>query len=85
MADRIENLKKELQKKIVKRNKAILQEAVLGEKNYQEIADKFRVSRQRIKQILRKFHIKVPLEKGMKKYEIWRKRISKSRKKSQKN
>jgi len=84
MEDRIKQLKKVLKERINERNKAILQQAVLGEKNYEELAEEFGVSKQRIKQILRKFHIKVPLVKGMKKYNTWKKRISKSRKGSKK-
>ena len=79
MNHKIKKLREELLKEARERDKKIVQEAILGERAYWEIAKKYGISTERVRQILRKFRIKVPLEKGMPKYKRWIKRISKSK------
>ena len=77
----IKKLQTKLKKMVQERNEKIAQTAVLGKMTYDEIAKKFGVSKQRVKQILVKYHIKVPLRRGFEKHKRWKQRISKSLKK----
>ena len=62
------------------RNEKLLQEAVLQNKNYEELGKDFGLSKERVKQILYKYGVRLPMMKGTKKYENWVSRMSKARK-----
>lgn len=62
------------------RNEKLLQEAVLQNKNYKELGIEFGISNERVKQILHRYGIRLPMMKGTKKYENWVKRMSEARK-----
>lgn len=76
----LKRLQTEVQKRLEKRNKEIIQEFILGDKTIRDLSKKHDITYQRVAQIVRSFGISVPLTKGTKKYKRWKKRISKSSK-----
>ena len=79
MTDKIKQLNKSLKEQFEERNKEIIQEAVFEETDYRTLGAKYSISGERVKQILHSHNVRVPLKKGGKKYEVWRKKLSKSR------
>ncbi len=61
------------------RNEKLIEEAEKGDLTYEEIGEKFGITRARVLQILKKNDANVPMQKGMKKYENWGKKISMGR------
>jgi len=80
MTTDLKQLKENLAEETKKRDESLVQEAVLGKKTYRELGADFGISGERVKQILAKFNIKIPLVKGSEKWEKWRERISKTKK-----
>ena len=80
MDQNIKKLKQELKARITKRNKKIVQEAVLAEKSYGDIAKEHGISRARVKQILMSYGVKVPMKKGTGKWKTMVKRVKQVRK-----
>lgn len=71
---------------IKRRNKKICREALSHKYNLKEIGKRNKLTRQRVKQILKENNIKVPLIKGTRKYKNWikRQRISQRKAKRKK-
>ena len=76
MNNNIKQARENLKEEIIKRNEAIAQEAILGKKSLSDLAKHHHITRERITQILHTFGVKVPMRKGLEKYETWRRRIS---------
>lgn len=72
----IKSIQDNLIKKVLARNKLIINDAIFKQLTFRELASKYRVSLQRINQILMKNGIKVPVIKGSRKYKIFCERVS---------
>lgn len=79
MNEEIKILRQKLKLAIRKRNRQIVKEALKGIRTYGEIGKKYGLSKQSVDLIMGKAGVKVPIKKGVSKYERWKRKMSKAK------
>lgn len=76
--EKVNKLSKELAIERENRNKQIIQQLALQEKNYWEIGQEFGISKQQVLNIAKKFNLRFPMRKGTKKHQNYLARLGTS-------